>query len=109
MKRGDLWTVAGGGGYAAKPRPVVIVQNDRFSETDSIAVCPLTTDSGPMPLFRVAVEPGRENGLAQVSRVMADKLTTVPKDKLGRRIGRLDDETMLRLNRAMLVFLGLAG
>lgn len=109
MKRGDLWTVASGGGYAAKPRPAVIVQDDRFSETDSIVICPLTTDSGPMPLFRIAVDPSGENGLAQVSRVMADKLTTVPKDKLGRRVGRLDDETMLRLNRAITVFLGIAG
>jgi len=108
VKRGDLWTVAGAGGYAGKPRPAVIVQDDGFSETDSIAVCPLTTDSGPMPLFRIAVDPSSDNGLAQASRVMADKLTTVPKDKLGRRIGRLDDATMLRLNRAMTVFLGLA-
>jgi mRNA interferase MazF len=61
-----------------------------------------------MPLFRIAVDPSSDNGLAQASRVMADKLTTVPKDKLGRRIGRLDDATMLRLNRAMTVFLGLA-
>jgi mRNA interferase MazF len=40
---------------------------------------------------------------------MVDKITTLPESKVGARIGHLDDEDMLRLNRAMLVFLGLAG
>jgi mRNA interferase MazF len=40
---------------------------------------------------------------------MVDKITTVPKSKVGARIGRLDDEDLLRLNRAVVVFLGLAG
>ena len=39
---------------------------------------------------------------------MIDKITTVPKAKLGTRIGRLRDEDMVRLNRAVLIFLGLA-
>jgi mRNA interferase MazF len=39
---------------------------------------------------------------------MVDKITTVPKSKIGTRIGRLDDEDVLRLNQALLVFLGLA-
>jgi mRNA interferase MazF len=39
---------------------------------------------------------------------MVDKLTTVPRARLGYRIGELDDEDVLRLNRAILVFLGLA-
>ena len=109
MKRGDIWTVAGGGAYAGKPRPVVIVQDDHFSDIESVTVCPFTTNPLSPQLFRVAVEPIETSGLQQASWLMADKLTTVPKDKFGRRIGRLDDETMLRLNRAMLVFLGLAG
>jgi mRNA interferase MazF len=36
-----------------------------------------------------------------------DKIASVPKTKLGTHIGRLDDEDILRLNRAVLVFLGL--
>jgi mRNA interferase MazF len=109
MKRGEIWSVAGGPDYAGKPRPVVIVQDDRFETTDSLTICPFTTDPTLAPLFRIEVEPNDTNGLKAISRLMADKLTTVAKDKLGRRIGRLDDETMLRLNRAMLVFLGMAG
>jgi mRNA-degrading endonuclease toxin of MazEF toxin-antitoxin module len=49
--------------YASIPRPFVIVQDDGFQETDSIAVCPLTTDPTEAPLFRVPVEPSDRNGL----------------------------------------------
>ena len=109
MKRGEIWIVAGPSDYAGKPRPAGIVQDDRFDTAESLTVCPLTTDPTPGPLARLLVEPTEANGLRVTSWVMADKLTTIAKAKFDRRIGRLDDETMLRLNRAMLVFLGLAG
>lgn len=109
MERGEVWTVAGGQNYAGKPRPVVILQDDSFDATDSIAVCPFTTDETEAPLFRLQIEPNERNGLRARSRLMVDKITTVPKSKLGLQAGRLDDEDLLRLNRAMLVFLGLAG
>jgi len=108
MKRGDIWTVAGAKNYAGKPRPVVIVQDDSFDATDSIAICAFTTDQTEAPLFRLAIEPNERNGLRAACRLMVDKLTTVPKSKIGARVGRLDDEDILRLNQAMLVFLGLA-
>ncbi len=108
MRRGEIWTVAGGKDYAGKPRPVVIVQDDSFDATDSITVCAFTTDATDAPLFRLPVEPNERNGLRTVCRLMVDKITTVPKAKLGAQIGRLDDEDILRLNQAVLVFLGLA-
>lgn len=108
MRRGEIWTVAGGAGYAGKPRPVVILQDDSFDATASITVCAFTTDPTEAPLFRLAVTPNDRNGLRALSRLMVDKVTTVPKSKLGPRIGRLDDEDIVRLNRAVLVFLGLA-
>jgi mRNA interferase MazF len=49
MKRGDIWTVAGGKDYAGKPRPVVIVQEDSFDATDSITICAFTTDETDAP------------------------------------------------------------
>ena len=107
MRRGDIWTVAGGKDYAGKPRPVVIVQDDSFDATNSITVC-VTTDDTDAPLFRLPVEPNARNGLRTECRLMVDKITTVPKSKVGARVGRLDDEDILRLNRAVLVFLGLA-
>jgi mRNA interferase MazF len=108
MKRGDIWTVAGGRDYAGKPRPAVIVQDDSFDATDSITICAFTTDETDAPLFRLVVEPNERNGLRAVCRLMVDKIATVSKTKVGARIGRLDDEDILRLNQAVLVFLGLA-
>jgi mRNA interferase MazF len=108
MKRGEIRTVAGGQHYAGKPRPVVIVQDDRFDATDSITICAFTTDATDAPLFRLAVEPNARNGLRATCRLMVDKITTVPKSKIGARIGRLDDADVMRLNQAVLVFLGLA-
>ena len=108
MKRGEIWTVAGGSDYVGKPRPVVIVQDDRFDKTDSVTVCALTTDPTDATLIRLAVEPNEDNGLRAVCRLMVDKITTVPKSKVRTRIGRLADEDIVRLNRAMLVFLGIA-
>jgi mRNA interferase MazF len=108
VRRGDIWTLSGGQDYAGKPRPVVVVQDDRFDGTDSITVCAFTTDETDAPLFRLVVEPNDGNGLRAICRLMVDKVTTVRKSKLGRRIGRLDDEDVLKLNRALLVFLGLA-
>ncbi len=108
MRRGDIWTVAGGKDYAGKPRPVVIVQDDSFDATDSITICAFTTDGTDAPLFRLPVAPSERNGLLFSSRLMVDKITTVPKTKVGSHIGHLDDEDILRLNQAILVFLGLA-
>ena len=109
MKRGEIWTAAGGAGYAGKPRPVVIVQSDAFDATKSVTICGLTTDPTEAPLARVVIEPSKTNGLKATCRLMADKIMTIPRSKLDNRIGCLADEDILRMNRAIVVFLGLAG
>jgi mRNA interferase MazF len=109
MKRGEIWTASAAEDYAGKPRPVVVLQDDRFAGTASITVCLLTTRLIEAPLLRLPVEPGDGNGLRRPSQLTVDKITTVPKSKLGARIGRLDEKDMTRLNRAVLVFLGFAG
>ncbi len=109
MRRGEIWTAAAGSGYVGEPRPVVIVQDDRFDATDSVTVCALTTDPTDAPLLRVAIEPDELNQLRQPSRLMVDKITTVRRARLGERVGRLSDEDIVRLGRALLVFLGFAG
>lgn len=109
MTRGEIRTAAGGKDYAGKPRPVVIVQDDRFDATSSITICPFTSDPTDAPLFRLVVEPSASNGLDKPSRLMVDKVTTVAKARLGKRIGRLSDRELVRMNRALLIFLGLAG
>ena len=108
MKRGEIWTVAGGPAYAGKPRPAVIVQDDRFDANDSIIVCPLTTDPTPAPIFRLPIEPTPQSGLRTPCRLMVDKLTAVPRTRLGRLLGSLAAEEVRALNRAVFVFLGLS-
>lgn len=108
MKRGEIWTVAGGAPYTGKPRPAVIVQDDRFDGTDSVIVCPLTTDPTEAPIFRLGVHPGERSGLRAPCRMMVDKVTAVPRRRLGRRVGSLSSEEVKALNRAFFVFLGLA-
>ena len=109
MRRGEIWTISGGPTYAGKPRPAVIIQDDNFEGTASVTVCAFTTDPTEAALFRLLVEPTEGNGLRAPSRLMVDKITTVPKAKVGSRVGRLDDQEIVRLNRAIVVFLGLAG
>ena len=109
MKRGEIWTVAGGAGYAGKPRPSVILQDDRFDGTQSVTICAFTTNPTEAPLFRLAVEPSRTNGLRERCRLMVDKITTVSRANVRSRIGQMDDQDLIRLNRALFVFLGLAG
>jgi mRNA interferase MazF len=101
-------TVSGGGDYAGRPKPAVLIQDDLFDATASITVCLLTCDPTEDPLFRLPIEPNERNGLNTFSRIMVDKVTTVSKAKLGSRVGRLHDEDVVRLNQALLVFLGLA-
>lgn len=109
MRRGQVWTASGGKDYAGKPRPVVIVQDDAFDATDSVTVCAFTSDPAEAPLFRLEIMPTAQNGLEQASRLMVDKITTMARTKLGQQVGQLDDADMLRVNRAMTVFLGMAG
>ncbi len=109
MNRGEIWTAAGGTGYVGKPRPVVIVQDHRFDATASVTVCAFTTDPTDAPLIRLLIEADEVSGIRESSRLMVDKITTIPRSKLGEQIGQLSDDDMIRLSRALVVFLGLAG
>ena len=108
MKRGEIWTAAAGSGYVGKPRPVVIIQDDLFDATASVTICALTTDKTDAPLLRITVDADDTTEIHQPSRLMVDKITTVPRSKLGERVGRLSYDDMTRLGRSIAVFLGLA-
>ncbi len=107
-KRGEIWTAAEKGPHTGKPRPVVIVQSNRFEELGSITVCGFTTDPTEAPLFRIQILPTPSNGLDQPSSIMVDKITAIRRGSLDRHIGRLEDGEIVRLNRSIAVFLGLA-
>lgn len=107
MRRGDIVTVAGGVD-ASKPRPALVLQDDRFDATDSLTVCPFTTLDLDAPLIRVRVEARADNGLDQDSFLMVEKITTVRRSNAHNVLGRLDSSTMVELERRLLVFLGFA-
>jgi len=105
--RGNLITVALQGDYG-KPRPAVVIQSDLFDEHPSVTLLPLTSELRDTPLFRITIEPSPENGLRQRSQIMIDKIHTVPRAKLGPRLGRLSDDEQIAVNRSLMLFLGLA-
>jgi mRNA interferase MazF len=108
MRRGELVTVAAADDYG-KPRPAVIVQTDAVPESHaSVVVCQLTSDLVDAPDFRVTIEPSSENGLRLKSQVMADKPVTIRRERIGQKIGRLDNRDMARLGIALAFVLGLA-
>ena len=107
MIRGEIWLVAGGV-YASKPRPAVLIQDDRFDGTDSITVCPLTSTQAQAPLLRIRVAPDEMSGLDTESWIMVDKLTTVRRASVTRQLGRLSSTQVVDLERLVMVFLGLA-
>ena len=107
MKRGEIWTVSGGAEYTGKPRPAAVMQDDSFDATGSEAVCPFTTDATDAQLIRPVVTPSPNNGLTQPSRVMVDKISTVPRRKIGDPVGRLADDDLARVSTALTQFLGL--
>ena len=109
MRRGELWTASAGLGNAGKPRPVLIIQDDRFDATDSITFCPLTTTAVDIPLLRIPLQPNATNGLTAPSSIMVDKITTADRSKLGQRIGKVSTTEMLQLERGLLVYLGMTG
>jgi mRNA interferase MazF len=108
VTRGEIYTAVARGVYSGKPRPVLVVQDDRFDATASVTVCPFTTNPVDAPLIRIRVEPTDSNGLDRPSSLMVDKITTMPRSGLGERLGRLRDDELVQLNRSLMVFLGLA-
>jgi len=106
LKRGEIWTGADDAQYVEKPRPVVIIQHAHFDVLDSVTICGFTKDPTDLPLFRILIEPSKLNGLQFPSRIMVDKILTIRKNKLGYRIGSLEDKDIIRLDRAIATFLG---
>jgi mRNA interferase MazF len=107
MRRGDVVTIALQGDFG-KPRPALVIQSDLFDEHPSVTVLPITSDLRETPLFRVTINPDDENCLLLPSQVMVDKAQTISREKIGSTFGRLNNESLLAVNRALAVFLGFA-
>ncbi len=106
MKRGDVVAVVLPGRHG-KPRPGLVVQHDAFAALPSVTLLPLTSELRRLPIVRIPVEPGAATGLRVPSEVQIDKVMTVPREKLGARIGTLDEGTMQRVDEALGRFLGI--
>ena len=103
-QRGDLVTVSLQGDYG-KPRPALVIQSELLTDLESVVLCPVTSDLRNAA-FRVTVEPNPANGLRTLSQVMVDKLATLPRTKISEPIGRLDEERMKTVDRALLLVVG---
>jgi len=107
MRRGQFVVIAVPGDYG-KPRPALVVQSDLFADLPSVVICPLTTTlRDDADLFRLEVAPSPRNGLREKSQIAIDKITVVPASKIGGVIGQADDALLLRVNRALAVFLSI--
>jgi len=107
MRRGDVVTVAAPGDYG-KPRPALVIQSDLFDALPSVTLCLVTSTLRDAPIFRITVDPSAANGLQRVSQIQVDKILTVARERIGSVIGRLDDATLLKVNRSLAVFAGIA-
>jgi mRNA interferase MazF len=107
VSRADIVTVVLPGAYG-KPRPALLVQDDAFEPLPSVTLLPITSDVRDLPPLRITIEPGPQSGLRRASQVQVDKIMTVPKNRVGQRIGALDPATMHQVNTALMRFLGLA-
>jgi mRNA interferase MazF len=106
VKRGDLVIVAVSGDYG-KPRPALIIQADAFDGLASVTVAPLTGEIHDAPLMRIKVQANAGSGLKKISQVMVDKITAVPRSKIGQHIGSVDASTLRAVNQAIKGFLDL--
>ena len=108
ISRGEIWLVAIGSG-GARQAPAVVLQDDGFAGTTSVTICPFSERAVDAPLLRLPVAPPAGSGLPPRTHLMIDRIGTISKTRLRQRLGRLSGEDLVRMNRALLVFLGLAG
>lgn len=106
VARGDLVSVVLGGANV-KSRPVLVVQADPFAALNTVTVLRVTSEVHDLPLLRVTVEPSPDVGLHEPAQVMVDKAVTVARDRIARRLGRLDHATMQAVDDALAQFVGL--
>ncbi|AXI83592.1 type II toxin-antitoxin system PemK/MazF family toxin [Xylella taiwanensis] len=104
-QRGDLVTVSLQGDYG-KPRPALILQSDLLMELDSVVLCPVTSELRNA-IFRITVEPNIANGLRTLSQIMVDKISTLPRSKISKPFGHLNDERIKAVEKALLLIVGI--
>ena len=108
LKRGNIVSIVVQRDFG-KPRPALLIQSDMFNEAHAtLSVLLISSELVDAPLFRLSIEPNQVNGLTQPSQIQVDKVMTVRRDKVGQLIGSVDDAMMVRVNRALALWTGLA-
>jgi mRNA interferase MazF len=108
VKRGSVVVMVAPGDLG-KPRPAIVVQAEGFGDSPlSVIVCPVSSDIVGTPRLRPIVEPSTRNGLRVRSQIMTDKLIALRRDRIRQTIGVLEEDVRERLDRALLLVLGLA-
>lgn len=105
--RGDLVMIAMQGDFG-KPRPALVVQSNLFNTHPTVTILPITSMLVDAPLLRVTVQPDADNSLRKPSQIMIDKCMTVKRDKVSAAFGKLDIDTMVEVDRRLVLFLGIA-
>jgi mRNA interferase MazF len=108
VKRGDIVIVALQG-ESGKPRLAVVVQSDDLgSDRRTIIICPMSSHVEDSPYLRPAIQPSPENGLRQRSQIMTERITAARRDRVRNILGHLQSHDRERLDKALLIVLGLA-
>jgi len=108
VKRGNVVTVAMQGDFG-KPRPALVLQSNVFSDIHvTVTIALISSEIVQAPIFRLDIEPSEVNGLTMPSQVQIDKIMSIRSEKIGSVIGELNDVMMVRVNRALALWLGLA-
>jgi mRNA interferase MazF len=106
LHRGEVWFVdwsPGRGSEQTGLRPAVMLQTNaanRNPHYPNTIVLTISTKGKAVP-FHVTVNPSDENGLQAVSFVKCEQILTISKDRLIRRLGRLEEEHMEQIAAAV--------
>jgi mRNA interferase MazF len=110
-KRGEVYLVNFDptiGAEIQKTRPALVVQNDIANRHSPITIVAAITSQFGEPLYptEVLIEPP-EGGLTIASVVLLNQIRSIDKRRLVRRLGVLMPGTIIRVDRAILISLGL--
>ena len=101
IKQGSVFVCIIPGNYG-NPCPAVVVQSDMHNKNcPSVLICPITTSLTDDPIIRMLLTPTELNGLSLESQIMIDKIHTIRRDKIQKKIGELSADQLEELIKAV--------
>ena len=109
-KRGEVWLVnwnpARGSEQAGK-RPALVIQNDIGNEKAPTTIVAAISSSVKLYPMNVGIKPP-EGGLDRPSLIKTSQILTVAKERLEKRLGRLSEDRMDDVDKAIKLSLALS-